>query len=33
VDSMKVTIVPHQEVPDKAEITVGRVSVYRQGSR
>jgi tyrosinase len=31
VDSLEVTIVPHQPVPAQAEITVGRVSVYRQG--
>jgi len=30
-DALQVRIVPHQPVPDKAEITVGRVSVYRQG--
>jgi tyrosinase len=32
VDSLQVTIVPHQAVPDQAEITVGRVSIYRQGA-
>jgi tyrosinase len=31
VDSLRVTIVPHRAVPDEAKITVGRVSVYRQG--
>jgi tyrosinase len=31
VDSLRVTIVPHQAVPDQAQITVGRVSIYRQG--
>jgi tyrosinase len=31
VDSLQVRIVPHTKVPDKAEITVGRVSIYRQG--
>jgi tyrosinase len=31
VDSLHVRILPHQAVPDKAEITVGRVSIYRQG--
>jgi tyrosinase len=30
-DSMEVTIVPHRRVPDAAQITVGRVSIYRQG--
>jgi len=30
-DSLHVTIVPHQAVPEKAEVTVGRVSVYRLG--
>jgi tyrosinase len=30
-DSLDVRIVPNQAVPDSAEITVGRVSVYRQG--
>jgi tyrosinase len=30
-DSLQVRIVPHQPVPEKADITVGRVSVYRQG--
>lgn len=33
VDSLDVRIVPNQAVPDSAEITVGRVSVYRQGQR
>jgi tyrosinase len=32
VDSLKVTIVPHHSVPDQAQITVGRVSIYRQGN-
>ena len=31
VDSLQVRIVPHQPVPEQAEITVGRVSIYRQG--
>jgi len=31
VDSIHVRIVPHQAVPDQAQITVGRVSIYRQG--
>ena len=31
VDSLRVRIVPHQAVPDQAQITVGRVSIYRQG--
>jgi tyrosinase len=30
-DSLQVRIVPHQPVPEKAEITVGRISIYRQG--
>ncbi len=30
-DSLQVRIVPHQAVPDQAQITVGRVSIYRQG--
>jgi tyrosinase len=30
-DALHVRIVPHQPVPDQAEITVGRISVYRQG--
>jgi tyrosinase len=30
-DSLDVRIVPHHAVPDSEEITVGRVSVYRQG--
>ena len=30
-DSLKVTIVPHRVVPDHAQITVGRVSIYREG--
>jgi tyrosinase len=30
-DSLKVTIVPHRAVPDQAEVTVGRVSLYRKG--
>jgi tyrosinase len=31
VDSLQVRIVPHQPVPEQAEITVGRISIYRQG--
>ena len=31
VNSLQVRIVPHRAVPDKAEITVGRVSIYRDG--
>jgi tyrosinase len=31
VDSVKVRIVPHHMIPDQAQITVGRVSIYRQG--
>jgi len=30
-DSIDVTLVPHKRVRDEAEITVGRVSIYRQG--
>jgi len=30
-DSLAVTIVPHTNVPSQAEITVGKVSIYRQG--
>jgi tyrosinase len=30
-DSLQVRIVPHQLVPDQAQITIGRVSIYRQG--
>lgn len=30
-DSLHVTIVPNRAVPEQAEITIGRVSVYRQG--
>jgi tyrosinase len=29
-DSIGVTIVPHHPVPDQADVTVGRISVYRQ---
>ena len=31
VDSLRVTIVPHRPVPDQAQITVGRISIYRKG--
>jgi tyrosinase len=31
VDSLHVTIVPHRPVPDQAQITVGRISIYRKG--
>jgi tyrosinase len=31
VDSLNVTIVPHRAVPEQAQITVGRISIYRQG--
>jgi tyrosinase len=30
-DALTVRIVPHRPIPDQAEITVGRVSIYRQG--
>ena len=30
-DSLQVSVVPYQPIPDKAEVTVGRVSVYRLG--
>lgn len=30
-DSLEVTIVPHRAIPNDAEVTVGRVSIYRQG--
>ncbi len=30
-DSIAVTIVPHRNVTDDAQITIGRVSIYRQG--
>jgi tyrosinase len=30
-DALQVRIVPHQPVPEQAEITVGRVSIYREG--
>ena len=29
--SIEVTIVPHRAIPNEAQITVGRVSIYRQG--
>jgi tyrosinase len=32
VDSLTVRIVPYRAVPDHAEVTVGRVSIYRQGN-
>jgi tyrosinase len=32
VDSLKVTLVPRRALPDQAQITVGRVSIYRQGN-
>jgi tyrosinase len=31
VDSLQVRIVPHRPVPEQADITVGRISIYRQG--
>jgi tyrosinase len=31
VNSLQVRIVPHRPVPEQAEVTVGRVSIYRQG--
>jgi tyrosinase len=30
--ALKVTIVPHQPMPEPAEVTVGRISMYRQGA-
>jgi tyrosinase len=32
VDSLHLRIVPHHAIPDQAQITVGRVSIYRQGN-
>ena len=32
VDSLNVRIVPTQPVPDEAQISIGRVSIFRQGS-
>lgn len=32
VAALDIRLVPHQEIPEQAEVTVGRVSVYRQGS-
>jgi len=32
-DSLQVSIVPHREVPDAAQITVGRISIYRQAQQ
>lgn len=32
-DALDVKIVPNQAVPDDAEITVGRVGIYRRGQR
>jgi tyrosinase len=31
VDSLNVQIVPYQDIPDEAQVTVGRISIYRQG--
>ena len=31
VNSLQVRIVPHRPVPEQADVTVGRVSIYRQG--
>lgn len=31
VDSLNVRIVPHRPLPEQADITVGRISIYRQG--
>ncbi len=31
VDSLQVRIVPHRPIPDQANITIGRISIYRQG--
>ncbi len=30
-DSLNITIVPHRPIQEKAQITIGRVNVYRQG--
>jgi tyrosinase len=30
--SFQVSIVPYRAIPDQAQITIGRVSIYRQGS-
>jgi tyrosinase len=32
VDSIQVRVVPHQALPDQAQITIGRISIYRQGT-
>ncbi|HEY4379569.1 MAG TPA: tyrosinase family protein [Acidobacteriaceae bacterium] len=31
VDSLSVKLVPNREIPDHAQITVGRISIYRKG--
>ena len=31
-DAIQVTLVPHQEIPGQAEVTVGRVGIYRLGA-
>lgn len=31
VNSLNVSVLPHRSVPDRARITVGRISIYRQG--
>lgn len=31
VSSLHVTVLPHRAVPDRAKITVGRISLYREG--
>jgi len=33
VDSLPVTIVPYQQVPEASQITVGRISIYRQAQQ
>jgi tyrosinase len=30
VDSLRVNVVPDRPLPDKTEVTVGRISLYRQ---
>lgn len=31
-DSLKVTIVPHQRLPERPLVTIGRISIYREGA-
>jgi hypothetical protein len=31
VDALRVSVIPHRRIPTESPITIGRVSIYREG--